>query len=541
MLNFTNLLSAVANSIGNFSAMSIPSIDRSYLIDRNFIVPTIIPVEEKEEIDGSFQLSTISAKLRDKIISITNDIHLRNILVNRALETYSLLAFAVTYMTDPNVKLRNEFEDEDKALINSVGMLAGFGKIYSDNKVANIDLSDVDNMNSSIIGTYILKKDELVDFLLSEQFQKAMKRRNYEVFVINSKNQQQKDESKQIEDCIDVIDFVEVKEDSNNTKTVESKKPETSNTVNPCPNPAFEMLNNENYAASNPAYAMFGQREELVKPRFTVVDDNPIYSSSSEPIVSTPQVESAPEPQIIQNNNEYIIEDKTINNITYSSNMDLGTVHQFERVLEKWLPANIKRRYNYKLGFYYLYITNNDGTESRYILDDGSIMGGRRISVLGSFIKNINQVNNVFVDIEKHPLITTKLFKDPLYLMSIEEVNECWYDHLYNKAIYNAIDFHNTEFFDKMSEEEKYNFELTLLGILKIDMFANIRFRFKEFVDSTHYTLVSDYQMFRPLPCIQSIQMPETYVADGLEIKVDGPMIHAMFNGSFKSFRMETM
>lgn len=536
MLNFTNLLSAVANSIGNFSTMPIQPIDRSYLIGKNFIVPTITPVEEKEEIDGSFQLSTISTKLRDKIISITNDIHLRNILVNKALETYSLLTFAVTYMTDPNVKLRNEFGNEDKALINSVGMLAGFGKIYSNNEVANIDLSDVDNMNSSIIGTYILKKDELVDFLLSEQFQKAMKRRNYEVFVINSRKEQS-DESKQIEDCIDVVDFVEVNEDSKIEKSVETKKTENSNTVQPCPNPAFEMLNNENYAASNPAYAMFGQREELVKPTFTVVDDSPVYSSSPEPTVSTTQ----PEPKTSQIDNNYIVEDRTINNITYSSNMDLGTVHHFENVLEKWLPANIKRRYNYKLGFYYLYITNSDGTESRYILDDGSIMGGRRISILGSFINNINQVNSVFVDIEKHPLITTNILNDPLYLMTPEEVSDCWYDHLYNKAIYNTIDFHNTEFFDKMTEEEKYNFELTLLGILKIDMFENIRFRFKEYTDSTHYTLVSDYQMFRPLPCIQYVKFPETYVADGLEIRVDGPMIYAMFNGSFKSFRMETM
>lgn len=521
-INFTNLLSNVANCLAT-SPIIIQPIDRKYLIGRDFIVPDVKPVEEKEEIDGSFQLSTISIKLRDKIIGMTNSIHKRNILVNKALDTYSVLAHVVTYMTDPNAALINELNDDEKALVNAVGILAGFGKIYKSNKVANIDLYDVDNLNISVIDSYILEKSELIDFLSTEQFQKAMNRRNFKVACEESA----KNTANMIEEDIVDADYIEIP------------------TQQSYANPAFTMLNqmnNKAYGSSNPAFEMFGQKEQVTMPKFTVVNDNPVFKES-EPIVANSSQQTIPDPQPEPTpvNNSPIVTEKTINNITYSDNMDLGTVFQFEDVFKCWIPNSVKHRYDYKLGFYYLYITRNDGTESCNIIDDGSIMGGRRISILGSYLDNNNQVKNVFVDVLSHPLTTTNILNNPLYLMTPQEVSECWYDHLYNKQIYNTIDFHNTEFFDELSEEDKYNFELTLLGVLNIEMFANVRFRIKEFVDATHYTLVSDYQMFKPLSCIQYFQMPETYVAEGLEVRVDDANIHAMFNGTYKAFRMETV
>lgn len=521
-INFTNLLSNVANYIST-TPVFIQSIDHKYLIGRDFIVPDVKPVEEKEEIDGSFQLSTISTKLRDKIIGMVSDIHKRNILVNKALDTYSLLAHAVTYMTDPKVTLLNGLSDNEKALVNAAGMLAGFGKIYKSNKVANIDLYDVDNLNMSVISDYILEKIELIDFLSSKQFQKAMNRRNFKIACEESA----KNNANMIEEKIIDVEFREIPNQQY------------------CANPAFEMLNrtnNSTYGSSNPAFEMFGQKEQVTMPKFTVVDDNPVFKEP-EPVVTNSAQQNIPNPQPESTpvNNSPIVTEKSINNITYSDNMDLGSVFQFENVFEKWIPKTVKHRYDYKFGFYYLYISRNDGTESCHIVDDGSIMGGRRISILGAYLDNNNQVKNAFVDVISHPLTTTNILNNPAYLMTPQEVSECWYDHLYNKQIYNAIDFHNTEFFDGLSEEDKYNFELTLLGVLNIEMFANVRFRIKEFVDAAHYTLVSDYQMFKPLPYIQYFQMPETYVAEGLEVKVDDATIHAMFNGTYKAFRMETM
>ena len=268
-----------------------------------------------------------------------------------------------------------------------------------------------------------------------------------------------------------------------------------------CANPAFDLLNNSD--------------NEIVHPVFTVCDDN---EEAIHPI-SFGSIEKEEVPKM-------------------GANMPIHVYTQFEEVFTQFIPELVPYRYECVNGIYYLFITRfGSGAEEFYILDDGTIMGGHQVSVLATYLQADGSEKYMFVNIEKHPAIGSKLLSKALFnYLTPDEVEMCRVDYLIDKTLYNNFDFQNTRFFDYLSPQDKWTFEVVLLGILKLADAAQTRMRFESFTDVTHFTLVSDPYMYRPFNYIQDHILPEVQMINGLRISVDGNNYIVQYGDNVKRF-----
>lgn len=423
------------------------------------------------KITNNLYNDTIRMSKGDKIIQMN--------FISKAIETNQWIRFAIYFMTDPLASQISFADKESRELVNGITSLAGFGKVYDSEKIADINLYDSSQLDYDYSGRFLLNKPELIDFLSTPHFQAAM----------NSK-------------------IVKVKQMLKDANIIDEQKcitgevgRECTKEKQTCANPAFEILGNIDVEKEN----LFEIHEENPNCIFPIE-----FGSKERPILPKKGI-----------------------------NVPVETYERFEKTFSKFIPETISYHYENINGFYHLYITRPDsGAEEFYIIDDGSIVGGKSVSILANYLSNGFE-RAMFINVNAHPAITTKILQRTLFnYLTLDEIEECKYDYLYNVEIYNSIDFHNTEFFDQLNATEKYNFEVVLLGVLQIGLLQNIRLRFEEFNDSNHFTLVSDYYMYKPLPYIQNRVMPETYVADGLRVKVDGSAIFVEYNGEVKKFRM---
>lgn len=479
-------------ALNTINPLVIPFVTNPFTISNEYLIKVDkIKKESKDfnfntkEADKFIDDGRVSNNLYNEALRISDgdQLVLFN-LVSKGIETNQWIRFAIYFMTDPIATRISFIDKESKELVNAITTLAGFGKVYESDDVADIDEFDCTKINSKYSGRFLLHKPELVDFLSNPQFQ----------MVMRAKIIKMAEENRPVDS--DRPALITVEEDE--IRYVDEKK-------NQYANPAFAILEAE--------------EEKVQQPVFSTIDENnPGFVPFEFGFV----------------NQKLPKKGAGVNAHVYT---------KFEAILGKFIPETVYYHYEYINNFYHLYITRPDtGAEEFYILDDGSIMGGSSISILANYITPEGFERSMFVDICAHPAITSKILSRTLFnYLTPEEVEECKGDFLYDTRIYNNIDFHNTDFFDDFAPEQKYNFEVSLLGVLSVLGLVGydcVRFRFGSFSDYNHFTLVSDCYMYRPLPFIQKTVMPDTCMLDGAKIIVDGIYVYVEYNGEVKKFKM---
>lgn len=179
----------------------------------------------------------------------------------------------------------------------------------------------------------------------------------------------------------------------------------------------------------------------------------------------------------------------------YDQNIPQDVIYRFENTIGKLFGDN--DQYRYKLGTdnnYYLYITraNTYGAEEQYLIDDGRIMGGSKVSVLANSHINGQQVS-MFVDVVQFPDIAYNVLRSVFYELSPEEMNIVRTMYFSNPAVYYNIDLSNTKFLDVLSFPERCILDANLSKILNyIIGSSNVRYRFYIYNSPESFELISD-------------------------------------------------
>ena len=187
------------------------------------------------------------------------------------------------------------------------------------------------------------------------------------------------------------------------------------------------------------------------------------------------------------------------------------------------IANDIKYYYNINAhGNWCINIVNGVSTYS-YIIDDGSIMGGDYVYILGN-INVGNHLDTLFVNASIFPKIASNIIHSAFYIMTAEECNTAQKALFTNSRIYRNIDFTNTKFLDKSS----FGIEKSLsvcIGLINPD----IRLRFENYLNKDNYTLVSDNTCKSPLYYTGATA---TSIVPGLKLIVDGNTITKLEGGN---------
>ena len=192
------------------------------------------------------------------------------------------------------------------------------------------------------------------------------------------------------------------------------------------------------------------------------------------------------------------------------------------------LLADVPYYYTTKNGYIELNVVRKDcfNAVDTYIVDSGIILGGTRISILGSFIKPDGNYDTIFIDVKKHQEITSCILYSKFYQITPEQVTECVKDFFNDTTIYRYIDFGNTGWFDALDEKDRKVLENNLSIIVKDSLNGTranhadgARFRFEDFKDVNNFSLVSDDKVISPLYAIGATSV---IISNNLSYKVSG-------------------
>ena len=147
---------------------------------------------------------------------------------------------------------------------------------------------------------------------------------------------------------------------------------------------------------------------------------------------------------------------------------------------------------------------NTFGATEKYLVDNGTLLGGTTISVLGEFDTVNGGRDSVFIDVRKHPDIAYKILSSIFYRLSVDEVMTANSDMLSNGFIYTYIDFSNTPWFDYLSFTDKVELGNNLIEIVRSmhddhNLVYPPRLRFTQYTDPNNFVLVSDNNVLSPL------------------------------------------
>lgn len=182
---------------------------------------------------------------------------------------------------------------------------------------------------------------------------------------------------------------------------------------------------------------------------------------------------------------------------------------------------------------------NSYGAIENFLIDDGTLMGGSKLSILGTFIRGDGVSDTVFVDINKHPDIAFNILNHSFYNMNVDEVNAALSDML-TPIVYSVIDFNNTGWFDYMNDLEKSSLNKNLLTIIDFmrsdpNMVYLPRLRFASYTDPDNFILISDNMVKSPLK-ENNITSPQ--ICEGLSFVVSEGGITQYF-GNVANMRTE--
>lgn len=195
-------------------------------------------------------------------------------------------------------------------------------------------------------------------------------------------------------------------------------------------------------------------------------------------------------------------------------------------------------KYSYKkdenTGLLKLIIQRDDsyGAYEEFILDDGSVCGGSDIYVMGSY-NGKYETDNIFVSANKHKDIVYKILNISFYMMNMYEVKVALDDMIPIQSIYNWVDFSNTNWFDRLTFDERnqlagylYNIETFMRSDPNLTELP--RLRFKNFTDINNFMLVSDCLVVSPL---EELGYTSKDICEGLSFTVANGMITQYFGG----------
>lgn len=228
--------------------------------------------------------------------------------------------------------------------------------------------------------------------------------------------------------------------------------------------------------------------------------------------------------QIIEENNTIPVKPDYMNDEIFN---------KFETVFAP-LTKNIKYFYNInQYGNWCINVVTRDGLAiCSYILDDGTIMGGSKISILGRCQGSNGYLDTLFVDVEKFPNIVTEILTNSLYIMTPSEVSTVSSSLLHNGAIYHNIDFQNTQFMN--DEIVVRNIESALSACIQL-INPDIRMRFENFIDPSNFTLVSDSKCVSPLGYDNTTA---TRIQNDLKLVVEGNTITKIEGGKGTKYQL---
>lgn len=223
---------------------------------------------------------------------------------------------------------------------------------------------------------------------------------------------------------------------------------------------------------------------------------------------------------IFMNTSENLISAE-LNRPKKDQRMSLEDYARMERYFANVIPTDKKYYYDMdENGNIYIAFPNvNNLATPKYLIDDGSIIGGTDISLLVGYEKpdvfGGSILDTVFVNISKLPEIFTNIMtSDSQYILSAFEVREVNETMFTNGYIYNIVDFTNTPFINNMSKNDMNKLEYVLSTILSLNDFG-ARLRFDKYLNPDHFVLVSDNKVNSNIPQVSSVVM------DGLMFVVD--------------------
>ena len=211
----------------------------------------------------------------------------------------------------------------------------------------------------------------------------------------------------------------------------------------------------------------------------------------------------------------------------------------FQRLEAVFAPLmnNLNYKYSYDIGTNLPILTieraNTYGATENFLIDDGRVMGGSTVSILGTYMTTNGTLDYIFVDAKKLKHIAYNIINRAFYQLTPEEVSEAFSVMLQNYAIYNVIDFSNTGWFDYLTPEDKVTLTNHLSSILEFmhqdpNLFYSPRLRFYEYISPDNFTLISDDKVISPLRN-KTFTSPE--ICNGLTFKcTNGSMTQYFYN-----------
>ena len=139
-------------------------------------------------------------------------------------------------------------------------------------------------------------------------------------------------------------------------------------------------------------------------------------------------------------------------------------------------------------------IKDQYGTTEDYVLDDGSISGGTKISILGM---SASSGYWVWVNSEIYPDIAYNMLNRSFYYLNDDEVNRVNYYNLFSFETNRFIDMANTPWVDYLNDMDKMYIEKYVSAILRHHsndplISPYTKFRFKSYTNCHNFVLVSD-------------------------------------------------
>lgn len=356
---------------------------------------------DKEEVNKVIKLnpSDVSDNILDNIRRVSSGVAISEVIyTNYAIKTDKMIKYAYYYMTNDKARLLSNIRKETREFINGITELAGFGKIFKNDAVADIKKFDVIGKDS-IESEYIIDYQAIVDQLNDEEFQSKWKARKARMDIQYNPNQ------------------------------IET----TKNTAN----------------------------DNIIKP----------FWFSSQPIVYTPKPKKG---------------------IGISDEM----FNKLERSFAKFFTVNDDYYYECIDRIYYLVVVRKDAfyAEDRYIVDDGRMLGGNTLSLMGRFITPNGIQDTILIKVDRHPDIIEKVLRNNFYILDPYEVSMCFQSDMFNNGlIYRYIDMSNTPWMDTISFEDRFKLDQNLTRILdKSDIYFKDRYRFDSYIDSDNFSIKTD-------------------------------------------------
>ena len=213
---------------------------------------------------------------------------------------------------------------------------------------------------------------------------------------------------------------------------------------------------------------------------------------------------------------------------------------KFESVFAP-LMANSPDKHRYIIdnnGNYNIVISRENamGAEDYYLIDDGTIMGGNGVYILGNFINNMGIKDSVFVNCITHKDLTANILSSIFFIIDTDNVMSIINnDYFRNSEVYRFIDFSNTKWLDNITDpKERLLLEKNLTAAIKVS--GGMRFRFLDYSSPSKFTLISDKHTKSPLAFMNATS---SNINEGAMVSVSDTTLVIKNDGFVNNFTIE--